>query len=339
MKIAILDDYLGTIPTLDAFSKLEGHDVAVFTDHLRSEDELAERLQAAEVLVLIRERTRLTEGLLERLEHLMLISQRGSYPHIDIETCSRLGILVCSNAKSPMPSYPTAELTWALLLCALRRLPELWTSVKAGTWQSSMGSTLRGKCLGIYGYGRIGRVVAGYATAFGMRVQVLGSQASLLRAGADGFALASTREAFFGSSDVVSLHLRLSGNTREIVTADDLALMKPSALMINTSRAELIERGALAAALKAGRPGFAAVDVYETEPVDMEEPLLTLPNVICTPHVGYVTVEEWEMQFSEIFDQINAFGAGAPFNVVNASALAHRPRRVEESTSAHGGPR
>jgi D-3-phosphoglycerate dehydrogenase len=270
------------------------------------------------VLVLIRERTAVRAPLLERLPELRLISQRSVYPHIDIDACTRLRITVCSNLHSGLPSYSTAELTWALVLAAMRQIPEQVASLKDGRWQAGVGHSLRGRTLGLYGYGRIAKVVAGYGAAFGMRVLVWARPESLEQARADGRDTAPTKEGFFGECDVVSLHLRLVPATRGIVTQADLARMKPTALLVNTSRAGLIETGALVAALRSGRPGMAALDVFEQEPLrDPTHPLLTMDNVVCTPHIGYVTHEEWELQFADVFDQINAFAAGAPINVVN----------------------
>jgi D-3-phosphoglycerate dehydrogenase len=322
MKITVLDDYFDTVRTLACFQKLAGHDVTIWTDHVPDVDALAARLADTEALVLIRERTQIRTPLLERLPKLKLISQRSVYPHIDVETCTRRGVIVSSSQHPGTPSYATAELTWGLVITAARQIPQQMASLKAGTWQIGVGSTLRGKTLGIYGYGRIGAAVAGYGRAFGMNVLVWARAASLEKAKADGLGVAPSKAAFFESCDVISLHMRLVEATRGIVTAEDLARMKPSALLVNTSRAPLIAPGALVAALKAGRPGMAAVDVYEREPLrDPDDPLLALPNVVCTPHIGYVTREEYELQFSDIFDQILAYAAGAPINVVNPEVL------------------
>jgi D-3-phosphoglycerate dehydrogenase len=322
LRIAILDDWFDTLRGLPCFAKLGRHQVTVFTDHTEDEDVLVERLADTEVLVLIRERTAIRASLLRRLPKLRLISQRSVYPHIDVEVCTELGVLVSSSLHEGTPSYAAAELTWALVLAAMRSIPQQVASLKAGTWQAGVGNTLRGAVLGIYGYGRIGRVVAGYGKAFGMHVTVWGGEGSRTRATADGYSVAASRAGFFASSDVVSLHVRLAAATRGSVRAEDLAQMKPSALLVNTSRAGLIEPGALLAALRAGRPGRAALDVFEREPLrDRDDPLLSLPNVICTPHIGYVTKEEFELQFVEIFEQIEAYAAGAPTNVVNPRAL------------------
>lgn len=322
MKISILDDYHDTLRTLDCFRKLSGHDVTIWNDHVQDVHALAERLGDTEALVLIRERTAIRAPLLDRLEKLRLISQRSVYPHIDVEACTRLGIIVSSGQHPGTPSYATAELTWGLVLAAMRQLPQQMAALKAGNWQIGVGNSLHGKTLGIYGYGRIGSVVAGYGKAFGMNVVVWAREGSLKQARSDGYVVAPSKEAFYSECDVISLHMRLVDATRGIVTADDLARMKPTALLVNTSRAPLIAAGALVAALKAGHPGMAAVDVYEEEPVrDTQHPLFAMSNVVCTPHIGYVTRDEYEIQFSDIFDQILAYAAGSPINVVNPNVL------------------
>jgi D-3-phosphoglycerate dehydrogenase len=322
MKISILDDYHDTLRTLNAFGKLDGHEVTIWNDHVQDTGALAKRLKDAEALVLIRERTQIRAPLLERLPRLKLISQRSIYPHIDVDACTRLGIVLSSNLHFGSPSYATAELTWGLIIAALREIPRQMDSLKAGKWQIGVGNTMRGKTLGVFGYGRIGAVVAGYAKAFGMKVLVWARETSQARARADGYAVAGSKDAFFEECDVITLHMRLVDATRGIVTARDLARMKPTSLIVNTSRAPLIEPGALVAALEAGRPGKAAVDVYEEEPLrDTGHPLLNMDNVICTPHLGYVTREDHEIAFAEIFDQINAYVAGKPMNVVNPEAL------------------
>ena len=318
MKISILDDYFDTIQTLDCFRKLKDHDITIWNDHVQDLHTLSERLKDTEVLVLIRERTHIRAPLLERLPRLRLISQRSVYPHIDVDDCTRLGVMLCSAQNSGSPSFATAELTWGLVLAALRDIPGQMASLRAGNWQSGVGRTLRGKTLGVFGYGRIGKVILDYGRNFGLNVQVWASEGSRALARADGVNVPTSREEFFATSDIVSLHLRLYPSTRGIVTAADLAQMKPSALLVNTSRASLIEPGALVSALQAGRPGMAAVDVYEDEPLrDGDNPLLNMENVICTPHIGYVTADEWELQFTDIFNQILAFEAGDPINVIN----------------------
>jgi D-3-phosphoglycerate dehydrogenase len=329
MIVSILDDYFDTVRTLPCFAKLKGHEVTIWNDHVDDVDRLAERLRDTEALVLIRERTAIRTPLLERLSKLQLISQRSVYPHIDIDTCSRLGIVVSSSQHPGTPSYATAELTFGLILAAMRRIPQQMASLRAGQWQMAVGTTLRGQTLGIFGYGRIGRAVAEYGRAFGMNVLIWAREASRASAQADGWAVAPSKQAFFETCDVITLHMRLVDATRHIVTARDLGCMKPSALIVNTSRAPLIEPGALVAALRAGRPGMAAVDVYEEEPLrDVEHPLLRMDNVICTPHIGYVTRDEWELQFTDIFDQINAYDAGSPINVVNPDVLPRLRRRT-----------
>ena len=328
MKISILDDYHDTVRTLDCFTKLSGHDITIWNDHIQDVEALAQRLRNTEVLVLIRERTEIREPLLRQLDTLRLISQRSVYPHIDIEACTRLGVIVSSGQHPGTPSYAAAELTWALVLAAMRQLPQQMAALTAARWQMGVGQSLRGKTLGIYGYGRIGSVVAGYGKAFGMDIRVWAREDSRERARADGYAVAPSKEAFFSECDVVSLHMRLVEATRGVVTAGDLARMKPTALLVNTSRAPLIEPGALVAALKLGRPGMAAVDVYEDEPVlDTRHPLFAMENVVCTPHIGYVTRDEYEVQFADIFDQIVAYAAGAPTNVVNPQVLDAANRR------------
>ena len=322
MKIAILDDYHDTLRTLDCFRKLAAHEVTVWNDHVQDTERLAERLKDAEALVLIRERTQIRAPLLERLPKLRLISQRSVWPHIDIDACTRRGVVVSSNMHAGTPSYATAELTWALILAAARAIPQQMTALKSGKWQIGVGETLRGKVLGVYGYGRIGQVVAGYGKAFGMRVQVWGREAAHAQAIADGYAGAKSKQAFFEECDVVTLHMRLVEATRGIVAAGDLARMKRTAIFVNTSRAGLVARGALEQALREGRPGRAAVDVYDEEPVlGGRHPLLSMDNAICTPHLGYVTREEYETQFTDIFDQILAYAAGKPVHVVNPEVL------------------
>ncbi len=321
MKVTILDDYFDTLRHLPCFQKLADHEVTIWNDHLQETGPLAERLADTEALVLFRERTRIQAELLERLPQLKLISQRSVYPHVDVDACSANGVLLCSNMHSDTPSYAAAELTFGLILSAMRQIPQQMAALQAGTWQIGVGYTLRGKTLGIYSYGRIGAAVAGYGRQFGMQLLVWGGDESCQRARNDGFEVAASREDFFRRCDVVSLHIRLKPTTRGIVTAADLATMKADALIVNTSRAGLIETGALEAALQQGRPGMAAVDVYDEEPVvGGDHPLLKMPNVVCTPHIGFVTRDEFELQFSDIFDQIVAYAAGAPVNMINPDA-------------------
>ena len=322
MKIAILDDYQNVVRSLDAFKKLEGHDVTVWNDHTKDTDILAERLKDTEALVLIRERTPIRAPLIERLSKLKIVSQRSVYPHIDVDALTKKGVVLCSDMHPGKPSFATAELTWGLVIAAMRRIPQEMARLKAGHWQSSVGTGLRGRTLGILGFGRIGGAVAGYGRAFGMNVVAWGREGSLQRARSEGYAAAPSREVFFEQCDVISLHVRLTPDTRGLVTAEDLARMKPTALIVNTSRAGLIAPDALVEALKRGRPGMAAVDVYEEEPVlGANHPLLHMDNVVCTPHLGYVERDGYESQFSSTFDQVLAFAAGKPINVVNPDAL------------------
>jgi D-3-phosphoglycerate dehydrogenase / 2-oxoglutarate reductase len=331
MRVSILDDYFDTLRTLPCFEKLKGHEVEIWNDHVQDAGVLAERLKDTECLVLIRERTKIQAPLLDRLPKLRLISQRSVYPHIDIAACTRLGVVVSSSQHAGVPCYAAAELTWALVLAAARQLPHQVAALKAGRWQTAMGATLRGKTLGIFGYGRIGATVAGYGKAFGMDVVVWAREGSAARARSDGYPTARGKAEFFEICDVMSLHMRLVPATRHIVKAEDLARMKPDAILVNTSRAPLIEPGALVAALRAGRPGYAAVDVFEDEPIrDPNFPLLGLKQVVATPHIGYVTRDEYETQFIDIFDQIVAFAAGRPINVVNPDVLS-------EATKPHQG--
>jgi D-3-phosphoglycerate dehydrogenase len=325
MRVAILDDYFDTLRSLDCFAMLDGHEVTVWNDHVDDVGELAERLADTEVLVLIRERTRITADLLERLPQLLLISQRSVFPHIDVDACTRLGIVVSSDLHAGTPSVSTAELTWGLVLAAMRRIPQQMTSLRSGHWQESVGHTLAGRTLGLFGYGRIAEVVSGYGRAFGMPVLVWARPESRARASAAGLEVALGKQELFERSDVLSVHLRLVAETRGIVTADDLARMQSTSLFVNTSRAGLVESGALVDALRRGRPGMAAVDVFDDEPLlDADDPLLQLDNVVCTPHIGYVTRDEWELQFRDIFDQVVRFAGGVPANVVNPDVLDHR---------------
>ncbi len=325
MKVAILDDYHDTLRTLDCFDLLKEHEVTIWNDHVQETDVLAERLADTEALVLIRERTKIRTPLLERLPNLKLISQRSVYPHIDVDTCTRLGIVVSSDLHTGSPSYATAELTWALILASMRDLPGQIASMKSGGWQIGVGRSLRGKTLGLHGFGRIAHAVADYARAFGVNVLVWARDETREKARAEGFTTAASKAEFYAAADIVSLHMRLVEATRGIVTYDDLIRMKTDALLVNTSRAGLIEPNALARALEAGRPGYAAVDVYDEEPVrDAGHPLVRLPNVITTPHIGYVTRDEYELQFSDIFRQIASFSGGNPINVVNRDVLDNR---------------
>ena len=322
MNITVLDDYQNAVRNLDAYQLVASHNVTIWNDHTKDHDVLAERLKDTEALVLIRERTPIRAPLIARLPKLKIISQRSVYPHIDVPALTERGIVLCSDMHPGKPSYSTSELTWGLVLAAMRKIPQEVAALKAGRWQSTMGLGLRGKTLGIYGYGRIGAVVAGYGKAFGMQVLVWGREGTIERAKADGYSAARNKEAFFEECDVISLHMRLVDATRGIVTAADLARMKPAALIVNTSRAPLIESGALEAALRLGRPGMAAVDVFESEPVlGAAHPLLALDNAVCTPHIGYVEKSGYEGQFTSSFGQIIAYLEGKPINVVNPQAL------------------
>ena len=317
MKVHILDDWFDTLRTLPCYAKLENHDVTVWTDHVEDPAVLASRLQEAEAVVLFRERTKITSDLIERLPGLNLISQRSVYPHIDVDACTRNGVLLCSNMHAGTPSYAAAELTLTLILASFRQIPEQVASIRDGNWQMGVGRSLRGRTLGLYGYGRIAKAVAGYAEAIGMKVQWWSSEAGRARAEADGVRVADSRDAFFGTSDIVSLHVRLKPGTKGIITADDLAAMQPRSLLVNTSRSGLIVAGALEAEIARGRI-HAAVDVFDTEPLtDTGNPLLTHPNVLPTPHIGYVTEDEFDLQFSDIFDQVNAYSASEPINMIN----------------------
>ncbi|MEQ5828822.1 D-2-hydroxyacid dehydrogenase family protein [Sulfitobacter sp. NFXS29] len=323
MKVHILDDWFDTLRGLPCFDLLAGHDVTVWTDHQPDEAILADRLQDADCVVLFRERTKVTRGLLERLPNLRLISQRGAYPHVDVAACTDQGVLLCSNKGADGANHAAAELTFALILSAMRQLPQQMASAKAGNWQMGVGRSLHGRRLGLYGYGRIGRVVADYARAFGMEIVWWGSEAGRARAKAEGETVAKSRVAFFGSCDVVSLHLRLTPETGGSVTAEDLSTMSPRAVLVNTSRAGLIAEGALLQALNAGHLGAAAVDVFDTEPLaDPNDPLLSHPRLIATPHIGFVTEDEFDKQFTDIFEQVNAFAAGAPIHMINPSVYA-----------------
>lgn len=317
MNIVIPDDYQDAVRGLSCFAKLAGHDVTIHRDTVKDEDALAERFAEADALVLIRERTAITDTLLARLPRLKLISQTGKgTAHIDVAACARRGVIVSAGTGSP---YAPAELTWALILAAMRRIPQEAARLRAGQWQSTIGTLLRGRTLGVWGYGKIGSLVAGYGRAFGMRVLVWGREGSLSRAVADGDETALNKETLLAESDVLTLHLRLTKETRGIMTAADLAWMKRDALLVNTSRAELIEPNALAEALRAGRPGLAAVDVFEEEPIlGAAHPLLQLENAVCTPHLGYVEKDSYELYFGQAFDQVVAFAAGTPINVVTA---------------------
>ena len=318
MRVHILDDWFDTLRSLPSFAKLDGHEVTVWNDHTQDSATLADRLVGAETLVLFRERTSITADLLSRLPKLKLISQRSVYPHVDVAACTAHKVLLSSNMHADGHSVAAAELTWALILASARQLTRQNASIKAGQWQMGVGQTLAGRTLGLYGYGRIARAVAGYARAFGMRVIWWASDDGRARALAAGETVATSRTAFFAESDFVSVHVRMKPETKGIITASDLGLMKPSASFINTSRAGLVQPGALLAALTVGRPGRAGIDVFEAEPLtDAQDSLVHHPNVTATPHIGYVTEDELDIQFSEIYDQINAYAQGAPIHMIN----------------------
>lgn len=317
MKVHILDDWFDTLRGLPCFDMLSGHDVTVWTDHCPDPVALAKRVQDAEALVLFRERTAVGAELLSRLPNLKLISQRSVYPHVDVDACTAHNVLLSSNMHSGTPSYAAAEHTLALILASYRQIPAQMASLQAGNWQMGVGRTLRGRTLGLYGNGRIAGAVAEYAQAIGLKVQFWGSDEGRARAKAAGAHVPASRADFFASSDIVSLHVRLKPETRGLITADDLANMQPRALLVNTSRSGLIAKDALEAEIARGRI-HAAVDVFDTEPLtDTAHPLLTHPNVIATPHIGFVTEDEFDMQFSDIFDQINAYAKGAPIHMIN----------------------
>ncbi|MFT3817745.1 MAG: D-2-hydroxyacid dehydrogenase family protein [Rubrivivax sp.] len=331
MNIIILDDYQDAVRKLRCAARLEPYNAKVFTNTVKGIGQLSVRLRDADVLVLIRERTHFPKALLEKLPRLKLISQTGKAgAHIDVEACTRLGIAVAEGVGSPVAP---AELTWALIMAAMRRLPQYIGTLKHGAWQQSglksasmppnfgIGLVLRGRTLGVWGYGRIGQIVAGYGRAFGMQVQVWGSEASRARAAADGYPSCGSRQEFFSSSDVLSVHLRLNETTRGIIGPEELALMKPTALFVNTSRAELVAENALVSALNRGRPGMAAVDVFESEPILQGHPLLRLENAVCTPHIGYVEQDSYELYFGAAFDNVINFIQQNPTNVVNPEAL------------------
>ncbi|MBB2671471.1 UNVERIFIED_ORG: D-3-phosphoglycerate dehydrogenase [Rhizobium esperanzae] len=321
LRVAILDDYQDVVRTLDCFGKLQGHEIRIWNDAVADVGVLAERLADADVLVLLRERTKVDEALLSRLPNLKLISQNGHVPHIDLAACTRYGVLV-SSALTQRPSYPTVEFTWGLILAAMRNIPFESEALRKGSWQSTVGFGLRGRTLGIYGFGKLGSMVARIGAAFGMELLIWGREGSLDRARAEGFAVASNKQALFAQSDVLSLHLRLNAETTGLIGPEDLAVMKPTALLVNTSRAELIKPGALVEALRICRPGKAAVDVFEHEPLtDPSDPLLLLPNALCTPHLGYVERDNYEFAYGNAFDQIVAFAQGMPINIHNPGAL------------------
>jgi D-3-phosphoglycerate dehydrogenase len=327
MKIAILDDYQDAVRQLDCFSLLDGHEVKVFSSSSRGLGQLAIRLAPFDALVLIRERTAFPRALLSKLPNLKLISQTGKLAgHVDVEAATEHGVAIAEGVGSPVAP---AELTWALIMAASRKIVPYANNLKQGLWQTAsinpelngLGRTLKGRTLAIWGYGKIGRMVAGYGKAFGMQIVVWGSETSRAAAVADGFQAALTREAFFEQADVLSLHLRLNPATRGIVTAEDLGRMKADALFVNTSRAELVAESALEEALQRGRPGYAALDVFTDEPLPADSPLLKIPTVLATPHLGYVEKDSYELYFRVAFENVVNFANGKPTNILNPDAL------------------
>ncbi|MFN7856626.1 MAG: D-2-hydroxyacid dehydrogenase family protein [Acidovorax sp.] len=334
MNIVILDDYQDAVRKLQCASKLDAYSAKVYTNTVKGIGQLSVRLKDADVIVLVRERTHMCRQLIEKLPRLKLIAQTGTVgSHVDVAACTERGIAVAEGVGSPIAP---AELTWTLIMAAMRRLPQYISNLKHGAWQQSglkaasmpanfgLGTVLRGKTLGVWGYGRIGQLVAGYGRAFGMNVRVWGREASLAQALTDGYQPASTKEEFFAQCEVISLHLRLNDDTRGVVSLEDLSCMKPTSLLVNTSRAELIEPDALIAALNRGRPGMAAVDVFESEPILQGHALLRLENCICTPHIGYVEQDSYELYFGAAFDNVVNFIKGTPTNIVNPGALQVR---------------
>lgn len=319
MRVHILDDWFDTLRNLKCFSKLNGHDVVIWNDHCTDEDELAKRIQDAEAVVLFRERTKITASLLAKLPNLKLISQRSVYPHIDVKACHANDVMLCSNMNAGKPSFAAAEHTWALILASYKQLPAQMKSLQEGQWQMGVGRTLQERTIGLYGYGRIGKAVAGYARAFGMKVIWWGSEEGRARARADGETIAASREDFFSTPDIISVHVRLNATTRHMISASDFANMRSDALFVNTSRAGLLEEGAMLNALNLGHPQSAALDVFDVEPItSSQDALAKHPNVVVTPHIGFVTEDEFEIQFSDIFDQVVAYGEGAPIHIVKA---------------------
>ncbi len=334
MNIVILDDYQDAVRKLHCASRLDPYSAKVYTNTVKGLGQLSVRLKDADIIVLVRERTQITRQLVEKLPRLKLIAQTGKVgSHIDVAACTERGVAVAEGVGSPVAP---AELTWALIMAAMRRLPQYISNLKHGAWQQSglraasmppnfgIGTVLRGKTLGIWGYGRIGQLVAGYGRAFGMNVRVWGREASRVQALSDGLQVATTREEFFSQCDVISLHLRLNEETRNIITLEDLSAMKQTSLIVNTSRAELIQPDALIAALNRGRPGMAAVDVFESEPILQGHALLRLENCICTPHIGYVEQDSYELYFGAAFDNVVNYIRGTPTNIVNPGALQVR---------------
>jgi D-3-phosphoglycerate dehydrogenase len=320
MKIGIPDDYADVVRTLPSFGRMAAHAVSIWTDAVREVDAMAERFKDVQALVLLRERTPISAALVARLPALRLITISGPYPNIDVAACTAHGIAVCASANRA--SMATPELTWALIMAAMRHIPDEVARLRGGAWQRQIGRVLHGRRLGILGFGRIGKVVAGYGQAFGMRVLVWSRERGRAEARAQGFDIAASADELYARADVLSIHLRLTPETRACITRADLARMQPGSLLVNTSRSELIEAGALVAALKAGRPGSAAVDVFEHEPVlGARNPLLALPNALCTPHLGFVALDQLDDYFSDQFDRVLAFEGGQPIDLINPEVL------------------
>lgn len=325
MKVHILDDWFDTLRTLSSYDLLKNHVVTIWNDHEEDVNVLATRLADAQALVLFRERTPVTAELLKKLPNLKLISQRSVYPHVDVDACTNENVLLCSNMHSDTPSIAAAEMTFALMLASARQIPQQMTSLQQGHWQMAVGQTLRGRTLGLYGYGRIAKQVAAYAEAFGMKVIWWASDAGRLRAKDDGVTVANSREDFFTESDFVSVHVRLKPDTRGIIKKVDLLAMKPSATFINTSRSGIVESGALEAVINRQPPGRLALDVFDEEPfTQVDDPVVNHPNVISTPHIGYVTEDELNMQFADIYEQINAYAAGTPIHMINETVWSNQ---------------
>jgi D-3-phosphoglycerate dehydrogenase len=321
MKIGIPDDYADVVRTLPSFAKMSGHALSIWTDAVPDVDALAARFVDVEALVLLRERTPVSAALVARLSALRLITISGPYPNIDVAACTAHGVAVCASLNRA--SMATPELTWGLIMSAMRHIPGEVARLKGGAWQHDIGRVLHGRTLGVFGFGRIGKVVAGYGRAFGMRVLVWSRERGRVEARALGFDLVASADELFARSDVLSVHLRLTPETRACITRADLARMRPGSLFVNTSRAELVEAGSLVEALKAGRPGSAAVDVFEREPVlGARDPLLALPNALCTPHLGFVALDQLDDYFSDQFDRVLAFERGQPIDVINPEVLS-----------------
>jgi D-3-phosphoglycerate dehydrogenase len=328
MKIAVIHDYADVFRGTRAYPRLQDHEVRIHTDAYTDPARVIEQVAGCEALLLTQQRVPLSRQTIARLSGLRFISQTGrNTNHLDVSACTEHGIVVSAGGGSGggSPYSTTAELTWGMILAALRHLPYEVERLKQGQWHTTVGTRLFGRTLGIYAFGHIGAAVARVGKAFGMRVLCWGREGSTARARAEGFEVAASRQAFFATADVLSLHLPGNRETRGIITADDLACMQPTALLVNTSRAPIIAEGALVAALHKGRPGFAAVDVFEEEPVvGAQHPLLHLPNALCTPHLGYAERGSYEALYTLAVDQLLAYAAGQPINVVNPEAIGKR---------------